>query len=119
MKQLNNNDTSVPSITNKNTATALYLDGLYVADNVLEQVIDSVKQAGLLPKNCPPSDKQYQWVANMTEHHRLILNLQNLAREHPYRPVSMKCLDKHIQEQAHKVCKIIADRLSYDYPPQP
>lgn len=98
---------------------ALYLDGLYVPEKVTELVIDSAIKSGLISEGYNQSDNLVRWVIKTTEHHLLILNLQDCAKESPYSPMSMACLDKHVKAQARLVCKVLATMLTSYYPPRP
>ncbi|MGQ5486792.1 hypothetical protein FA893_04235 [Photobacterium damselae subsp. piscicida] len=92
-------------------ANALYLDGLYVPEKVTELVIDGAIKSGLISKGYNQSDNLVQWVIKTTEHHLLILNLQDCAKENPFIPTSMACLDKYVKAQARLVCKALAAML--------
>ncbi len=100
-------------------ANALYLDGLYVPEKVTELVINSAIKSGLISKRYNHNDNLVQWVIKATEHHLLILNLQDCAKESPYTPTSMACLDKYVKAKARLVCKALAAMLTSYYPPRP
>ncbi|MGS0673958.1 hypothetical protein [Shewanella sp. 125m-1] len=112
-------DHIVQSTEDKSIADALYLDSLYVKQAVIKQVIENAKYAGLIPTDTIIESKDYRWVIRVTEHQLLILKLQETAKEKPYSPSSIKCLNKHIQELARKTSKTLADLLINNYPPKP
>lgn len=103
----------------KSIAHSLYLDDLYVPHEVIEKVIRNVKTDGLIPKNSTRENKEYQWIIKMIKHHLLILKLQERAKEKPYSPGSMACLDRHVDELVRKISKALAEMLRNYYPPKP
>ncbi|HCG5931461.1 TPA: hypothetical protein NJ079_005166 [Vibrio parahaemolyticus] len=104
---------------NKSLANALYLDGVYVVEEVIRIVIKNAKLSGLLHKNSNDDNKDYQWVIKMVEHQLLILRLQECSKERPYAPSSIKCLNKYIDDLARKISKMLAGILTNYYPLKP
>lgn len=95
---------------------ALYLDEIYVECEVLEHVIKKAKHVGLISKTAGEDDDNRKWVLSMAKHHMLILKLQDIAKEKPYSPMGMACLEDYIQLIVRKVCKVLADTLTRYYP---
>ncbi|KOY26727.1 hypothetical protein NDJ59_18425 [Vibrio parahaemolyticus] len=95
---------------------ALYLDDIYVEFHVLEHVIENAKHVGLISKVAGEDDDNHKWVVSMAKHHMLILKLQDIAKEKPYSPMGMACLEGYIQLIVRKVCKVLADTLTRYYP---
>ncbi|HCG8579258.1 hypothetical protein [Vibrio parahaemolyticus] len=104
----NNNEISEEDIL---ISKALYLDGIYVECNVLEHVIENAKHVGLISKNYGKDDDNHRWVVSMVKHQMLILKLQDIAKEKPYTPLGVKCLDAHIKDLAKKISKVLAVAL--------
>ncbi|CAK1814853.1 conserved hypothetical protein [Vibrio crassostreae] len=114
----NSCDTNNDDITPEDIlmSKALYLDRAYVEDNVIEYVVENAKYVGLISKNASEDDDDYKWVVGMAKHHMLILNLHDMAKEKPYSPMGMVCLEVYIQVIVRKVCKALADTLTRYYP---
>ena len=111
-----NNDITPEDIS---MSKALYLDGMYVEDKVIEHVIENAKYVGLISKTASEDDDKYRWVVSIAKHHMLILKFQDMAKERPYSPMGMVCLTNYIHVIVRKVCKVLADMLTRYYPTKP
>lgn len=110
-------NTSLEKSQNDYLAKGLYLDNMYVQDKVVELVIEAAKSSGFLPHYAHSGNLSYVWIIDMTHHHLMILSHQESAKENPYSPSDMRCLNRKIKQLSCKVNMALADILTNHYPP--
>ncbi|EPN4955937.1 hypothetical protein ACT0HV_003940 [Vibrio diabolicus] len=115
---IDNKDSDTATLEDIAMSRALYLDGMYIQNKVVELVINNAKADGLISNKTSKDDKNYQWVVHMAEHHMLILKLQDRAKGKTYTPMGMECINNHALEIVRKISKAMADTLMLYYPPK-